>query len=78
MPPSSRLRAGTRISLRGDMTLHGVTRSVVVPAQVRLNGDAITVEATIPFRLADYNIHGTGLISVGDTGTMSFHLVLTR
>jgi hypothetical protein len=45
---------------------------------VTLKGDVITVQATIPFRLADYNIHSTGLISVGDTGTMSFHLVLTR
>jgi polyisoprenoid-binding protein YceI len=78
MPPSSQLRAGTQVSLRGNMTLHGVTRSVTVPARVTLNGTVITVVATIPFRLADYNIHGTTLISVGDTGTMSFHLVLTR
>jgi hypothetical protein len=34
--------------------------------------------AAVPFRLADYDIHGNGLVSVGETGTMSFHLVLTR
>ena len=78
MPAASGLRAGAQITLRGNLTLHGVTRPAAVQAQVTLAGGELTLVASVPFRLADYNIHGDGLISLGDTGTMSFRIVLTR
>ncbi len=78
LPPSSQLRAGAQVDIPGNLILHGVTRAVSVSATLTLAAATITVDATIPFRLSDYNIHGSGLVSVGDTGTMSFHLVLAR
>ncbi len=78
LPAVSELRSGTNITLAGNLTLHGVTRSVTIPAQFTLNGQTVTVAGTIPFRLADYGIHGSGLVSVGDEGTMAFRLVMTR
>ena len=78
MPATDQLRSGAQITLRGNLTLHGVTRAVVVPAQVTYSGGAITVVAAIAFRTADYDIHGSGLVSVGDAGTISFRLVMTR
>ena len=78
LPGVAELRNGTTITLSGNLTLHGVTRSVTIPAQITLRGQTITVAGTIPFRLADYGIHGAGLVSVGDEGTMAFRLVMTR
>jgi polyisoprenoid-binding protein YceI len=78
LPSARALQAGSQIELHGRLTLHGVTQSVVVPARVSLSGSVMTVDASIPFRLADYGIHGNGFVSVGETGTMSFHLVLTK
>ena len=38
----------------------------------------ITVDGAISFQPCDYNIHGSGLVTVGDNGTMAFRLVLTH
>ena len=78
LPGVAELRNGTTVSLSGDLKLHGVTQAVTIPARIQLDGEAITVAGTIPFRLADYGIHATGLVSVGDEGTMAFRLVMTR
>jgi hypothetical protein len=49
-----------------------------MPAQLTLTDGTITVLASIPFRLADYDISGSGPVSVGETGTLEFRLVLAR
>ena len=40
----------------GDLTLHGVTRSVQVPIEARLSGDVVTVTGSIEIAFADYSI----------------------
>ena len=47
--------AGT---LRGTLTIHGVTRDVAIPATLVATADAIDVSGEFPLDLADYHIGG--------------------
>ena len=65
----------------GDLTLHGVTKSVQVPLQARLSGSTIEVVGSVGIVFADYGITPpTSFIalSVDDHGTMELHLFLTH
>jgi polyisoprenoid-binding protein YceI len=69
------------VSLRGDLTLHGVTKSVEIPAQTRLNGGRIEVVGSLTFPFADFAIEPpniAGFVSVEDEGTLEFLVVLAR
>jgi polyisoprenoid-binding protein YceI len=44
--------------LRGQLTLHGVTHDVELPAVLERNADTIHVTAMFPLDLADYQIGG--------------------
>ena len=61
----------------GDLTLHGVTKSVQVPIQAQLSGDVVTVVGSIPIAFADYSIEpptSFAILSVEDHGTMELQL----
>ena len=64
------------ITLVGDLTLHGVTKSVEIPAQARLADGQIQVQGSITFPLSDYDIVapniGGFIISIADEGTLEF------
>ena len=64
------------VTLTGDLTLHGVTKSVQIPAQAQLVGDTIQVAGSITFPLADYQITapnvGGFILSIADQGTLEF------
>lgn len=65
----------------GDLTLHGVTKSVEIPLQARLAGDVITVAGSLPIVFADFGIakpESMMVLSVEDQGTMEVQLQLTR
>jgi polyisoprenoid-binding protein YceI len=65
----------------GDLTLHGVTKSVEIPLQARLAGDVITVAGSLPIVFADFGIakpQSMMVLSVEDQGTMEVQLQLTR
>ena len=62
----------------GDLTLHGVTRSVTVPIQAKRTGDVIEAVATVDVALADYDIDpptGFLVLSIAETGTVELHLL---
>src|SRR5262245_25157913 len=44
------------VTLSGQMTLHGVTRDVAVPAVVRFGKDGVQVTATFPLNVRDYGV----------------------
>ena len=46
------------VRLHGRLTIHGVTRSVDIPATVSLIVDTIRLRSTFPLDLADYRIGG--------------------
>jgi polyisoprenoid-binding protein YceI len=53
------------ITLNGDLTMHGVTRSQAVPARVALTGDSLRAFGTFSLRQTDYDIK---LVSVAGGG----------
>ncbi|MGQ0823656.1 MAG: YceI family protein [Actinomycetota bacterium] len=65
----------------GDLTLHGVTRSIEVAIDARWNGDTIDLAGGVPIVLADYEIEPpdvAGFVAVDGNGEMEFQLSLTR
>lgn len=69
------------VQATGDLTLHGVTRSVSVPLEARISDGVITVAASIPIALADYDIEKPSsfmVLSVAEEATMELQLHFTR
>ncbi len=66
----------TDVALIGDLTLHGVTKSVEIPAQARLADGQIQVQGSITFPLSDFAIEapniGGFIVSIADEGTLEF------
>ncbi|HXY71199.1 MAG TPA: YceI family protein [Actinomycetota bacterium] len=74
--------AGTivRVVAHGNLSLHGVTRSVSIPLQARWSGDQIQVVGSLPIVFADYGITppSIGPVTVQDHGTMELQLVFAK
>ena len=64
------------VTLTGDLTLHGVTRSVQIPAKAQLVDGTISVAGSLGFPLSDYSIVapnvGGFIVSIADQGTLEF------
>lgn len=68
-------------TLVGDLTLHGETRRVSIPAQARLTGTTIEVVGALTFPFADFGMTPPsigGFVSVDDDATLEFSLILIR
>ena len=75
--------AGTVVhnNTTGDLTMHGVTKSVTFPVTAERVGSEIDVLADIPITFSDWNIANPsigGFVSTGDTGTLEVLLHLTQ
>jgi polyisoprenoid-binding protein YceI len=65
----------------GDLTLHGVTKSVSMPLHAQLSGDVVTVTGSIEITFADYDIQQPSsflVLSIEDHGTMELQLHFRR
>ena len=73
---------GTPITVKGtgDLTLHGVTKSVTIDLKAERNGDTIQVSSTIPVVFADYQIPNPSFTSIttDDHGELEFLLELSH
>ncbi len=58
VPAAALAGTATDVTLVGDLTLHGVTRSVEIPAQAALTDGQIQVAGSLTFPLADFDDHG--------------------
>jgi polyisoprenoid-binding protein YceI len=68
-------------SATGELTLHGVTKSVTVPIRAQLSGDVVTVTGSIDILFADYGIEQPTsfvILSIEDHGTMELKLHFRR
>jgi polyisoprenoid-binding protein YceI len=76
VPAAALAGTATDITLVGDLTLHGVTKSVQIPAQAQLADGRIQVAGSITFPLADFEITapnvGGFIISIADEGALEF------
>ncbi len=68
------------VTLHGDLTLHGVTRTVDIPAKAQVSGNDIDVSGSISFPLSDYSMTapnvGGFIISIEDHGALEFLITL--
>jgi len=74
--------AGTAGKLRVTITLHGVTRSVAVPATIDTGPDSIRASGSVQLLQSDFGIVplsvAGGLIAVADPIDVRFHIVARR
>ncbi|HEV7373303.1 MAG TPA: YceI family protein [Pyrinomonadaceae bacterium] len=63
----------------GDLTLHGVTRHIVIPAQVTLDGGGLRARGEFTVNRGDYNVKATsaakGTVRVRDKLKFTFDIV---
>jgi polyisoprenoid-binding protein YceI len=76
IPAAALAGTASDVTLTGDLTLHGVTKSVEIPAQAQLVNGTIQVAGSLSFPLSDYSITapniGGFIVSIADTGTLEF------
>jgi len=72
----------TDLTLVGDLTLHGVTKSVEIPAQAQLTNGQIQVAGSLSFPLSDFDITapnvGGFILSIADEGALEFRVVFAK
>lgn len=73
---------GYDVRLTGDLTLHGTTKRIVIPATVTLNGDEMRAVGEFSIDRDDYNVKATsafhGLVRVDDDIKFEFDIVGRR
>jgi polyisoprenoid-binding protein YceI len=64
----------TKVEAAGDLTLHGVTKSVTATLEVGLNGDGVDVSGSIPITFSDFGVQAPslGFVQVDDAGAVEF------
>jgi polyisoprenoid-binding protein YceI len=82
IPAAALAGTATDLTLTGDLTLHGVTKAVQIPAQAQLVDGQIQVAGSLPIALADYQIVapnvGGFIVSIADNGTLEFLAVFAK
>ena len=82
VPAAALTGTATNLTLTGDLTLHGVTKSVQIPAQAQLVGNTVQVAGTLTFPLADFQISppnvGGFILSIADQGTLEFLVAFSK
>ncbi|MFC4070243.1 nitroreductase/quinone reductase family protein [Actinoplanes subglobosus] len=71
---------GTVVTATGELTLHGVTRTVTTTLSVRRDAEGLAIAGAVPVRFADWDIRtptGYGVLgSLADHGIAEFLLIL--
>lgn len=80
--PSSPVKGETvNVQATGDLTLHGVTKTVTIPLEGRWDGTTIQVVGRLPVKLADYGMSkptAFKVASVADEGELELQLFFVR
>lgn len=72
---------GTATStVRGELTIHGVTQPVEAEVQTAVDGDGVQLAGAVPITFADYGVEAPslGFVQVEPTGAVEFQLALGR
>jgi len=82
VPAAALAGTASDVTLTGDLTLHGVTKSVSIPAKAQLVNGVVSVAGSLSFPLSDYSITapnvGGFIVSIEDTGTLEFLVNFTK
>ncbi|MFL5777887.1 MAG: YceI family protein, partial [Chloroflexota bacterium] len=80
--PAAALTGSTvDVTLNGDLTIHGVTRRVAIPAQARLANGRVEVTGSLTFPFADFGMtppNVAGFVSVENDATLEFLVALDK
>ena len=75
-------RMGVDVELIGNLTLHGVTRQIEIPANVTMNGDELRATGKFSIDRDDFKVKATsaahGLVRVSNKVTFEFDIVARR
>ena len=69
------------LSATGQLTIHGVTKTVTIPIQARLSGTQIELAGSITFPFGEFGMTPPsigGFVSVQDNATMEFDIKLAQ
>jgi polyisoprenoid-binding protein YceI len=70
------------IKIGGDITLHGVTKHIVIPATVNLEGDTLHAVGKFDLKRSDFNVKATsafhGMVRVQNKLTFDFDIRATH
>lgn len=81
IPASLAAGTTTAITLKGALTLHGVTKQIEMPAEVTFKDGVIVVVGQVPIKFADYNISkpsSARVASIEDNGIMEVQLYFKK
>jgi polyisoprenoid-binding protein YceI len=82
IPVVAQAGAAIDLTLVGDLTLHGVTKAVEIPAQAQITNGQIAVTGSISFPLSDFEIQtpnvGGFIVSIADQGALEFLVVFAK
>lgn len=81
LPSAPKKGVTVTVPLTGDLTLHGVTKSVTITLKGRWDGAKIQVIGELPIKLPDYGMTGPTsplVAEVDDHGTLELKLFFTK
>jgi polyisoprenoid-binding protein YceI len=81
LPPEAASGEPITVGAIGDLTLHGVTRTVTITLEAQFVDGVIVVVGSLAVEFADYGIEAPRaavVLSVEDRGVMEFQLVFVR
>jgi polyisoprenoid-binding protein YceI len=81
LPAETANGQAVKASAEGDLTLHGVTKRVTIPLDVRVTGDKGELVGSLQFPMSDFNITPPsigGFVTVDPDATLEFKLVLEK
>jgi polyisoprenoid-binding protein YceI len=71
----------SKVDATGDLTLHGVTKRVTIPLEVRQTGSTVEAVGSLTFPWGDFGMTApsvAGFVSVEDDATLEFDVKLAR
>lgn len=77
LPADATSGQAVNVSATGRLTIHGVTQTVTIPMQARLNGSQFEIAGSITFPFSQFSMTPPsigGFVTVQDNATMEFDL----
>jgi polyisoprenoid-binding protein YceI len=81
LPADTASGQAVKASADGDLTIHGVTKRVTIPLDVRVTGAKGELVGSLGFPMSDFNITPpsvAGIVSVDPDATLEFKLILEK
>ncbi len=80
LPAKPELNKSVEVAVKGDLTLHGVTKPAELKVSATWEGAAIKLSGSAPVVLADYGITklDIGPVTIDDHGDLEFQLVMVK